>query len=60
MTKEPRDADSLGWSNNHGGFRLVSRYEDVCAVVREPSRFSNLPGVQIPALEAGPPPPAAL
>jgi cytochrome P450 len=54
MTQYLRDADSLGWSGNHGGFWVVARYEDVCSVVRDPDNFSNLPGSAIPHLDLPP------
>src|SRR5215213_1502248 len=55
--KSLRDSDSLGYSENFGGFHIAARYEDVCAITRDPEDFSNFPGSAIPHLEMPPMPP---
>src|SRR5829696_8403378 len=52
-----RDEDSLAYSENHGGYYVASRYEDVCAITRDTATFSNFPGSAIPHLEMPPMPP---
>jgi len=40
-------------SPRHGGFHVVSRYDDVVAVLRDPETFSSAGGVFLPDLTAG-------
>jgi cytochrome P450 len=53
-----RERDDVPYSEAHGGFLVVSRYEDVCAVSRDPSLFlSGAPQNTIPSLPSDPLPP---
>lgn len=40
----------LAHSENYGGFHLVSRYDDVCEILRDHKRFSATSGTGIPAV----------
>lgn len=43
-----RGIPGLARSERHGGFRIISRYEEICAAARNPSVFSSGNGVAIP------------
>jgi cytochrome P450 len=54
-----RRRGDIPYTEAHGGFRVLSRYEDVCAVARDASTFASGPpqGNTIPALPSQPLPP---
>ena len=52
-----RAEDSLAYSQNYGGYYVASRYDDVCAMARNPAVFSSYPQVTIPDLPVPPFPP---
>ena len=39
----------VAWSEEHGGFWVVTRYEDVLRVVQDWRTFSSAQGVSVPA-----------
>ncbi|NEW27085.1 cytochrome P450 [Nocardia cyriacigeorgica] len=56
MTKPLRDEDSLGFSEEFGGFHIASRYEDVCKIARDAMTFSSASGTTVPPLGVPMPP----
>jgi cytochrome P450 len=46
---ELRERDPVAWSDEHGGFWVVTRYEDVLRVVQDWRTFSSAEGVNVPA-----------
>ncbi|MCU1649525.1 MAG: hypothetical protein JWQ60_674, partial [Pseudonocardia sp.] len=43
-----RRTAGLAASERYGGFRIISRYDDICAAARNPAVFSSAQGVAIP------------
>lgn len=43
-----RDTCPVAHTENHGGFWVLSRFEDVCAVARDTQRFTSEKGITIP------------
>ncbi|MDT7662276.1 MAG: hypothetical protein QOD04_1832 [Pseudonocardiales bacterium] len=43
-----RRTAGLAASERYGGFRIISRYDDICAAARNPAVFSSAKGVAIP------------
>ncbi len=48
-----RDRCPVGWSGRWGGFWVISRYDDVLAIHRDPGTFRSGEGVLIPPLGYG-------
>ncbi len=44
-----RDDHPVAWSDQHGGFWVVTRYEDVLRVAQDWQTFSSAQGVNVPA-----------
>jgi cytochrome P450 len=44
-----REHDPVAWSDEHGGFWVVTRYEDVLRVAQDWRTFSSAQGVNVPA-----------
>jgi cytochrome P450 len=44
-----REHEPVAWSEEHGGFWVVTRYEDVLRVVQDWRTFSSAQGVNVPA-----------
>jgi cytochrome P450 len=49
------DGDPVPWAEAHGGFHMVTRFDDVIDVERRASVFSSAAGVLHPKLEGRPP-----
>jgi cytochrome P450 len=49
---ELREHEPVAWSDEHGGFWVVTRYEDVLRVVQDWRTFSSAQGVGVPAPKA--------
>ena len=46
---ELREREPVAWSDEHGGFWVVTRYEDVLRVAQDWRTFSSAEGVGVPA-----------
>jgi cytochrome P450 len=46
---ELREREPVAWSDEHGGFWVVTRYEDVLRVAQDWRTFSSAEGVNVPA-----------
>jgi cytochrome P450 len=44
-----REDHPVAWSDEHGGFWVVTRYEDVLRVAQDWETFSSAQGVNVPA-----------
>jgi cytochrome P450 len=49
-----RSTSPVKWSDQHGGFWIITNYEDVHAVASDDARFSSADGVTIPSSSLSP------